>query len=264
MDYTKMFVAVGHEECCLCGSTENLTGEHKIKATALRKIFGPESMMIGHFDGASEPKIAQSPSSKNLHFKSKLCRNCNSTATQPADLAFDRFHELVLMRLAVDQSWEHLFPTDEFPDGSTKYLNVFRYFAKLLTCQIIDAGGPGMPYLSAFATGLHDRNIIKMKIQADPTYQDFNAVSAEFEAFAGHGGLVVNHSKSGELTSFYSTLTLGPIQYIYWVEFNGSVLAELESAAPEFFELTRKVFNEAMATPMAAHQRRKLGFDTTD
>lgn len=264
MDYSKMFVSVRSEECCLCGSTENLTGEHKIKAAALREIFGRETIVIGHFDGTSEPKVAQGPKSKNLHFKSKLCQNCNSTATQPADVAFDRFHALVLRRFAVDQSWETLFPGDEFPEGSSDYLNVFRYFAKLLTCQIVDAGGPALPYLSAFATGLHERNVIKMKIQADPSYQDFNSISTEFEAFAGHGGLAVNHSKAGQLTGFHSTLTLGPIQYIYWIEFDGSVLLELESAAPEFYEFIRNAFADALERPMSDHQRRKLGFDTAD
>lgn len=37
--------------CCLCGSDDSLTGEHKIKASALRKIFGKDSMVIGNFDG---------------------------------------------------------------------------------------------------------------------------------------------------------------------------------------------------------------------
>lgn len=264
MDYGKTFILVGSKECCLCGSTENLSGEHKIKAAALREIFGRDTMVIGHFDGISEPKVAQGPKSKNLHFKSKLCRSCNSTVTQPADLAFDRFHALTLERFGVDKSWETLFPSDEFSEHSSEYLNVFRYFAKLLTCQIVDAGGPALPYLSAFATGLHDRNIIKMKIQADPSYQDFNLVSPEFGAFAGHGGLIVNHSKEGELTGFHSTLTLGPIQYIYWIEFDGSVLFELKTTAPEFYDFTQNAFANALENPMSDYQRRKLGFDTAD
>jgi hypothetical protein len=59
MDYDKMFVAVRSNECCLCRSRENLTGEHKIKAAALSQIFGSATMMIGHFDGTSKPKFAQ-------------------------------------------------------------------------------------------------------------------------------------------------------------------------------------------------------------
>lgn len=257
----KMFKAVKADECCLCGSTENLTGEHKIKAAALRDIFGSEKMLIGHFDGTSEPKVAQGPKSKNLHFQSKLCSDCNSTTTQPADRAFDRLHKSVSTRFAIDQNPYTLFPDDELPVGSPDYLNVFRYFAKLLVCQMVDAGGPSLPYVAAFATGLHDRNIIKLKIQADLTYQDINTASPDFGAFAGHGGLVVDHSKSGELKGFHSTLTLGPIQYVYFIEFNGSVLDQFKEEAPEFYTFTRRAFEDALINPMSDHQRRKLGLD---
>ena len=34
-------------QCCLCGSTEALSGEHKIKASALRGVFGKQGMVIG-------------------------------------------------------------------------------------------------------------------------------------------------------------------------------------------------------------------------
>ncbi len=33
--------------CCLCGSPESLTGEHKVKASALRKIFGRDGIDFG-------------------------------------------------------------------------------------------------------------------------------------------------------------------------------------------------------------------------
>lgn len=262
MIYDKMFVAVRSNECCLCRSTEDLTGEHKIKAAALSQIFGSATMMIGHFDVTSKPKFAQGPKSKTLHFKSRLCCVCNSAATQPGDIAFDRFHPLVLKRFAIDQRCDTLFPFNEYREGSEEYLNVFRYFAKLLTCQIVDAGGPALPFLSAFATGLHERNIVKMKIQADPSYQDFNSVSTNFAAFAGHGGLVVNHSTAGELTGFHSTLTLGPIQYIYWIAFDGSVASDLHSASPDFYKFIRQAFADAMERPLSRHERRRLGFDT--
>jgi hypothetical protein len=65
------------EGCCLCGSRESLTGEHKIKASALRKIFGKNAMTIGHFDGHSIPRSAQGPKSSAFHFSSRMCSSCN-------------------------------------------------------------------------------------------------------------------------------------------------------------------------------------------
>lgn len=259
-----MFEAISGAECCLCGSPENLTGEHKIKASALRRIFGKEAMVIGHFDGASAPRLAQGPKSNALHFDARLCGDCNAADTQPADREFDRFHEHVAARFAAADSeadTEQLFPVEHYPEGSQEALNVFRYFAKLLSCQIANCGGPRLPTVAAFALGRIDFNPIKLLIKADSTYQDFTQVSEELSAFAGHGGLVMNHSRSsGELTGFHSTLTLGPIQYVYWVEFNGSVSADLEASDPQFFAFTREAFREGLETPLSDHQRRKLGF----
>jgi hypothetical protein len=261
----QMFEAISDAECCLCGSPDNLSGEHKIKASILRNIFGKEAMVIGHFDGASEPRLAQGPKSRALHFNAPLCGDCNAANTQPADRAFARFHEHVAGKFAAapeaEADTERLFPVEQYPDGSPETLNVYRYFAKLLTCQIADCGGPRLPLLAAFALGRIDFNPIRLKIKADPTYQDFTQVSEELSAFAGHGGLVVDHSRSsGELSGFHSTLTLGPIQYVYWMEFNGPVTADLKAADPQFFALTREAFRKGLETPLSDHERRKLGF----
>lgn len=259
-----MFEPILAGECCLCAATGGLTGEHKIKASAIRRIFGTEAMMIGHFDGESEPRVAQGPKSSALHFSARLCGQCNAARTQPADREFDRFHERVSARFECSQNPETLFPSEDYPSGSTVTLNIFRYFAKLLSCQIADAGGPRLPVLAAFAIGTIDFNPVKLIIKADPTYQDFALLSPDLAALAGHGGLVVNHDKEGLLNSFHSTLTIGPIQYVYWVEFNGSVSEELNSAAPEFYARTQSAFAKALDEPMSDHMRRKLGFLSAD
>lgn len=256
----KMFEAVTRAECCLCGSTENLTGEHKIKASALREIFGRDAMVIGHFDGTSEPRLAQGPKSSALHFAARMCGDCNAARTQRADRAFDRFKQQAAAKLVNAPEAESLFPTESFPDGTPETLNVFRYFAKLLCCQIADINGPRLPLVAAFALGETDFNPIKLWVRADPTYQDYTSLSGDFSGFAGHGGLTIEHDRAGTLTSFRSTLTLGPVQYVYWVEFNGPVEAELEEADPAFFASTQNAFKMALETPMPEHQRRKLGF----
>jgi hypothetical protein len=79
------------DRCFLCGSCDNLTGEHKIKASTLGELFGEDPLMIGHFDGSSRPRLAQSVTSKALHFRARLWGPCNSTRTQAADIEFARF-----------------------------------------------------------------------------------------------------------------------------------------------------------------------------
>ncbi|HHT7520271.1 TPA: hypothetical protein ACT1UU_003971, partial [Klebsiella oxytoca] len=73
------------EGCCLCGSSGSLTGEHKIKASALRKIFGSNAMVIGDFDDGGILRTAQGPKSKAFHFSARMCSLCNGSRTQPAD-----------------------------------------------------------------------------------------------------------------------------------------------------------------------------------
>lgn len=258
-----MFEVISETECCLCGSPHNLTGEHKIKASALRRIFGKDAMVIGHFDGTSQPRLAQGPKSSALHFNARLCGDCNASDTQPADREFDRFHERVAARFAShpDADTERLFPVENYPDDAPETLNVFRYFAKLLSCQIANSGGPRLPTLAAFALGQIDFNPVKLKIRADPTYKIMTKFSDELSAFAAHGGLVVNHSRStGELSGFHSTLTLGSIQYAYWIEFNGPVSWDLQVADPRFFAHTRDAFRKGIETPLSDWERDKLGF----
>ena len=66
------------QQCCLCGSTDRLTGEHKFKASALKALFKGSPMVVGQFDGTSTPRNAQGPKSEALHFAARLCANCNS------------------------------------------------------------------------------------------------------------------------------------------------------------------------------------------
>src|SRR3546814_5346604 len=91
------------EGCCVCGAGEALTGEHKIKASALREIFGRDAMTIGNFDDESIRRLAQGPKSRAFHFSARMCGACNGSRTQAADHEFDRFHALVSSFLSEGQ-----------------------------------------------------------------------------------------------------------------------------------------------------------------
>ena len=254
----QMFSPLTQAECCLCGATEELTGEHKIKASAIRSIFGKDATYIGHFDGTSEPRIAQGPKSKALHFGARLCKPCNGARTQASDRAFDRFHALVFAKL--EAGADDLYPTDDFAADAQGTLDLFRFFAKQLCLQTADAGGPRLNGVMLFALGLVDVNPIQLTIERDPTYQDFIDLSGEDLGFASHGGLVVVHNRAGDVTGFHSTLTLGPVQYIYRVESLEPVSEELSLVAPNFHARTKEAFREAMINPMTDPRRRQLGF----
>ena len=139
---SELFAANYPERCCLCGSAEDLTGEHKVKASTIRSLFSGEPMMIGSFDGESRPRLAQSSKSKAFHFQSKVCGTCNSTRTQAADVEFARFDEAARALLAQGRDPLGVLDDPGYAVGSDPYVNVFRYLAKVLACQIAEVGGP--------------------------------------------------------------------------------------------------------------------------
>ncbi|MBY5569969.1 hypothetical protein HFO55_22345 [Rhizobium leguminosarum] len=120
-------------KCCLCGDSGNLTGEHKIKLSALRDEFGNVPLYIGGWDDPDNPpKLAQSPKSKFFHFAGKICKECNGTKTQKADRSFHEYHKAVKDSIQNERSdrWENgIFKHPDFSEHSEKSDWLFRYFA---------------------------------------------------------------------------------------------------------------------------------------
>ncbi|MCM2463458.1 hypothetical protein HGO40_23810 [Pseudomonas sp. CG7] len=239
------------DRCCLCGSAESLTGEHKVKASALRKIFGEDAMAIGSFDGTSSPRSAQGPKSRAFHFSARICAPCNGSHTQGPDHEFDRFHASISEMLSQGKAPELVFSLPKYEVGSVRYLDVFRYFAKLLCCQVAESRGPRPLELSAFAVGKTDRNLVFLNIDADPTYEDFLSRFGEHQ-FAGHGGLMVcADSESRVPTSFRSSLSLGTVRYKFWVQYDAAVQAELQQFHPDFWGKCEVAYREAIKVPLS-------------
>lgn len=247
------------ESCCLCGSGESLTGEHKIKASALRKIFGKDAMVIGNFDGESTPRSAQGPKSRAFHFSARMCSLCNGARTQAADHEFDRFHALVSSLLSKDLDPSAVFNLPQYALGSEAYLNVFRYFSKLLCCHVAESFGPRPLEACEFAIGQKRRNIVFLHIDLDPTYEIYRDTFGEHK-FAAHGGLIVPfNSKTRSPTSFRSSISLGAVRYTFWVSFGVIVGFALRAFHYEFWRKCEAAYQEALKNPLSDEQRHRLG-----
>lgn len=247
------------DRCCLCGSPESLTGEHKVKASALRKIFGKDAMVIGSFDGTGRPRSAQGAKSRAFHFSARMCASCNGSRTQSSDYEFDRFHTSISEMLSQGKAPELVFSLPEYGVGSTRYLDVFRYFAKLLCCQVAESCGPRPSELSEFAVGKTDRNLVFLNIDADPAYENLLDSFGDHQ-FAGHGGLMVcADSKSSVPTSFRSSLSLGAVRYKFWVQYDAAVQAELRHFHPDFWGKCEAAYREAIKASLSDDDRRRLG-----
>lgn len=240
--YTELF---NSQQCCLCDSTSDLTGEHKFKASQLKAIFGKESMtMVSDLNGATRKRHAQGPKSSVFHFKSLLCKNCNNSASQKGDNAFDRVHAFILNQLYGNN-------IDIFSEANIRALldvhpDVFRYFAKLLCCYIGDSEGPRFKDLCDFAIGKSDLNIVHVNIDLDPTYPMVVEIAAT-EQYVAHGGLLVLCDRTtGALTEFWNSLTLGPIRYQFGIHMFGQIDAELRQEHFPFWKRCRDAYEGAL------------------
>ena len=204
----KEFEKHSEKECALCGLSGQLTGEHKIKASLLRAEFGKNHTMIF---GKDSPKIMQSPRSKHAHFKSKICKHCNSNQTQAADRAFDQLHiEQTKIRTSGYALNVELSPEEE--------LNVCRYFAKLLCCFLAEVGGPRSRSISRFALRKSDKNPIFLSVTQDTEYEG-KRLTNNTQGLAEHGGLTFRFDNQKRLVkSIESSISAGGIKYDFWVE----------------------------------------------
>lgn len=218
------FVRVEKGQCALCGAFAPLTGEHKIKASLIRSEFGDRPTVIL---GLERPRIAQSSKSKHFHFNAaSLCKECNSSRTQPADRAFDQLHLQLkeLLNAGLDLTDHDSRPNFQLPVGVEK--DSFRYFAKLLCCFIVEVGGPRSKSISSFAIGRSESNPIFVRIRKDIGYEA-SLVAHGSEGHARHGGLLFRFDdRKRWVNSIESSLSVGGVQYDFWVQ--PGILPKLE------------------------------------
>jgi hypothetical protein len=252
------FAPPSTSQCCLCGSSEALSGEHKIKASALRAEFGKQGMVIGR-PGESY-RHAQSPNSKAFHFSARVCEDCNNARTQPADFAFDEFNAKASSLLKCGLDPAGVFDDPRFSlSGGHLYLNVFRYFAKLMCCHLAEMGAPFYKEIADFAIGISDANFVLLSVDADVAYQRMQERLSS-ASYAAHGGLIITGDKlSHAPTSFYSTLTIGPVRYCYQIRLNelGQILLSIEH--PAFYDWCKRKVSDAIDSPISDEDREILG-----
>lgn len=244
-------------QCCLCGSSEALSGEHKIKASALRSVFGKQAMVIVRSDEFR--RHAQGANSKAFHFSARICEECNNARTQPADIAFDEFNAQASSLFARGLDPARAVDDPRFTIGGPLYLNVFRYFAKLMCCHLAEMGAPFYVAIADFAIGNSDENFVLLRVDADVAYQRMQERLTS-PSYAAHGGLVITGDESShEPTSFYSTLTVGPIRYCFQIRFNelGQLLLRMEHQA--FYQWCKRNIQEAIDNPISDADREILG-----
>lgn len=255
-----LFAKYNPNVCALCGETSNLTGEHKIKASAVKTVFGTESMVISTFgDPITQYRHAQGAKSKAFHFTSRLCADCNGSRTQGPDREFDNFLSSALDLYNHGKDPVFVFDAPDYEIGSESYLNIFRYFAKLLCCHLAEVGAPRPIHISNFAIGRSSANCIWLSVDKDPTFHD---IASEFEniPYAAHGGLIVYGDKNtGAPNGFHSSITLGPLRFVFHSRLNWFQRIAVKFYHRQFYDWCSERAKEANESPISERDKNRLG-----
>lgn len=247
--------------CSLCGEPGILTREHKIKASAIREIFGKTKLYIGSTDSEHrKAKYAQGPKSNNLKFNSRICGICNSERTQPSDREFDKLNAEVqkLIKGGIDLM-SAFTNNDRYIKNQEPYLNIFRYFAKLLSCHMAEVNAPRPHRLTEFAIGRSAENCIWLWIKEDWSYKNIESTIG-LKQYTAHGGLVAYGSKTtGAATGFHSTLTVGAAQYVFWINLLDEEMREMKMEHPIFFEWSKSMVEHNRENPFTPEKKLSLG-----
>lgn len=257
------FRSFNAHRCCLCGSQDKLTGEHKIKASALKQQFGKDNLVIFKGgDSIQHGTFAQSVKSKHLKFKASICEKCNTSRTQEADREFDYFRNLVESAWARKEDPLSVFESERYSKGSKAYLNLFRYFAKVLCCQMAASETP-VPIprrISRFAIGLSDSNYIFLRIKKDWLHKQVEALIGPGPG-ANHSGLAIyGDAQINALYRFHSAVSVGHIQYVFWMHIAPIENVELRYLHPRFYSWWKAKF-ETLGDGMSEEQKMRIGFE---
>ena len=244
--------------CWICQSTGPLTREHKFKASGLREQIdstGPFTVVVDN--QMDNFRIARGRKSDALKFGKTICGECNSSRTQPGDLAFDSLRKAVELLAISGQPVQNVWLDQSFLRGTFENKNVFRYFAKLFGCHLADSNWPIPINIAAFAGRKSDRNCIWLDIHRDGNYVERRGEEGHYVA---HGGLVVVTKKPKFFPHYLaSSVSFGPIQYAYRYYWTWPEKLELHFRFHSFVRECAARASEAVISPLTVDELTVVG-----
>ena len=136
-------MVTGIEQCWIC-KQEAKTGEHLIKASDLRDLFGKISQKCPVFLHRDDERNLRINTIRSCELKSNalLCENCNTSRTSPHDKAWEILSHYLRNRDDLKVGL-HVRMNKPFPSNVKEHmLSVHLYFAKLFGCLILDGKIP--------------------------------------------------------------------------------------------------------------------------
>ena len=126
--------------CWICGD-EAKTGEHLIKASDLRSVFGPVAQKnpVYFHTALRRNQPIGGIKSDSLKSNALICARCNNQRTQPYDLAWERLSTFLRNRKPAIRSGDWISLQRVFPGTiQESMLRVHLFFVKLFGCAIVE------------------------------------------------------------------------------------------------------------------------------
>ncbi len=131
--------------CWICRTRPADSGDHRLKASDLRagapglSQAAPVFLQRGR---ATNDRIGSAKADK-LKYPKSICRDCNSTLTQPYDLAWETLSAYMQANWPVLVKRGSFDLSKAFPGGTrAAALNVHLFFVKLLGCKLHEGSAP--------------------------------------------------------------------------------------------------------------------------
>lgn len=187
-----------------------------MKASQLKKMFaGSDYLVLG--GGAKRPTRLNGPGAKPMLFPKVFCKQCNNDRSQPFDLAYDEFIQIVWddperFRDLTHLDMDSIFPNDPF--GAKK---LCRYYVKNIACRIAETGFSVPTEMVDFMNGapwMPNAIII--------LYRDFSNYDQFRRSGAGGHYPYANRMhgpekpSDGPLEAFVAEVQDGPIGALFW------------------------------------------------
>lgn len=197
--------------CWWCGGAAD-SAEHKFKRSDLVRDFGrgawtaPDDA-VAHGDGAAATNVRSSRADR-LKFRKVMCRNCNSTHSQPFDRAYDVFVEFLAanQQMVLDEScfkWSDVFG----PSWEQGRAEVTRYWIKHIGTRLASDSQPVPSGLVAFLNRdpLPARHFnLGLELRADIVALSSHALTVHGDDFSASHWMGDLFTTGGSMPSFIS------------------------------------------------------------
>lgn len=131
-------------KCWICGDNAN-SGEHRIKASDLKSLFGhvtQKAPLYFHTDVKRNQPVAGIKSNK-LKYSAPICARCNNERTQPHDRAWEQLSSYLRTRQPAIRPGDLVRLNRPFPGNvGQSMLGVHLFFVKLFGCLIVEHSIP--------------------------------------------------------------------------------------------------------------------------